>query len=204
MDNFLLWQLDEKESRRLFQQIISAVDYCHRHMVVHRDLKPENVLLDAHMNAKIADFGKCVSVRSLNLQNFIIKKYGRICTGLCSNPWVFEIHAYAIQRCTNLSRFIKHDVRRRVPANKLWFSKLCCSWGHLRKVALTQNFKHAPIMLLVKQNPVKCRFEIKGFVFPHPQVIRWSRGRYLEQWSYSLCLVVWDASLWRRPRANTL
>lgn len=51
-------QLDEKESRRLFQQIISAVDYCHRHMVVHRDLKPENVLLDAHMNAKIADFGE--------------------------------------------------------------------------------------------------------------------------------------------------
>lgn len=52
------WQLDEKESRRLFQQIISAVDYCHRHMVVHRDLKPENVLLDAQMNAKIADFGQ--------------------------------------------------------------------------------------------------------------------------------------------------
>uniref|UniRef100_H2LFH8 5'-AMP-activated protein kinase catalytic subunit alpha-1 n=1 Tax=Oryzias latipes TaxID=8090 RepID=H2LFH8_ORYLA len=51
-------KLDEKESRRLFQQIISAVDYCHRHMVVHRDLKPENVLLDAHMNAKIADFGR--------------------------------------------------------------------------------------------------------------------------------------------------
>lgn len=56
--SFLLFQLEEKESRRLFQQIISAVDYCHRHMVVHRDLKPENVLLDAHMNAKIADFGK--------------------------------------------------------------------------------------------------------------------------------------------------
>ncbi|XP_073418760.1 5'-AMP-activated protein kinase catalytic subunit alpha-1 isoform X4 [Dendrobates tinctorius] len=50
-------KLDEKESRRLFQQILSGVDYCHRHMVVHRDLKPENVLLDAHMNAKIADFG---------------------------------------------------------------------------------------------------------------------------------------------------
>ncbi|XP_064153211.1 5'-AMP-activated protein kinase catalytic subunit alpha-1-like isoform X1 [Anguilla rostrata] len=50
-------KLDEKESRRLFQQIISALDYCHRHMVVHRDLKPENVLLDAQMNAKIADFG---------------------------------------------------------------------------------------------------------------------------------------------------
>lgn len=67
MDHFFLLQLDEKESRRLFQQIISAVDYCHRHMVVHRDLKPENVLLDAHMNAKIADFGKCVFVLKLNV-----------------------------------------------------------------------------------------------------------------------------------------
>ncbi|XP_063780445.1 5'-AMP-activated protein kinase catalytic subunit alpha-1-like [Pseudophryne corroboree] len=50
-------KLDEKESRRLFQQILSGVDYCHRHMVVHRDLKLENVLLDAHVNVKIADFG---------------------------------------------------------------------------------------------------------------------------------------------------
>ncbi|EMP36500.1 5'-AMP-activated protein kinase catalytic subunit alpha-2 [Chelonia mydas] len=50
-------RVEDAEARRLFQQILSAVDYCHRHMVVHRDLKPENVLLDAHMNAKIADFG---------------------------------------------------------------------------------------------------------------------------------------------------
>ncbi|CAH2310473.1 5 -AMP-activated kinase catalytic subunit alpha-2 [Pelobates cultripes] len=50
-------RVEESEARRLFQQILSAVDYCHRHMVVHRDLKPENVLLDGHMNAKIADFG---------------------------------------------------------------------------------------------------------------------------------------------------
>uniref|UniRef100_A0A2R9B7S7 5'-AMP-activated protein kinase catalytic subunit alpha-1 n=1 Tax=Pan paniscus TaxID=9597 RepID=A0A2R9B7S7_PANPA len=57
-------ELDEKESRRLFQQILSGVDYCHRHMVVHRDLKPENVLLDAHMNAKIADFD-CMQAQSL-------------------------------------------------------------------------------------------------------------------------------------------
>ncbi|XP_037071802.1 5'-AMP-activated protein kinase catalytic subunit alpha-2-like isoform X1 [Pollicipes pollicipes] len=50
-------KLKEQEARRFFQQIISGVDYCHRHMVVHRDLKPENLLLDSNRNVKIADFG---------------------------------------------------------------------------------------------------------------------------------------------------
>jgi len=50
-------RLSEVDARRFFQQIISGVDYCHRHMVVHRDLKPENLLLDSDFNLKIADFG---------------------------------------------------------------------------------------------------------------------------------------------------
>uniref|UniRef100_A0A5S6QEU6 non-specific serine/threonine protein kinase n=1 Tax=Trichuris muris TaxID=70415 RepID=A0A5S6QEU6_TRIMR len=50
-------RLQVHEARHFFQQIISGVDYCHRHMVVHRDLKPENLLLDSHNNVKIADFG---------------------------------------------------------------------------------------------------------------------------------------------------
>ncbi|KAL1129949.1 hypothetical protein AAG570_012893 [Ranatra chinensis] len=50
-------KLKEFEARRFFQQIISGVDYCHRHMIVHRDLKPENLLLDHNLHVKIADFG---------------------------------------------------------------------------------------------------------------------------------------------------
>ncbi|KAL4236652.1 serine threonine-protein kinase [Mactra antiquata] len=50
-------KLKEHEARRFFQQIVSGVDYCHRHMVVHRDLKPENLLLDHNLNVKLADFG---------------------------------------------------------------------------------------------------------------------------------------------------
>ncbi len=54
----LTFQLKENDARRFFQQIISGVDYCHRHMIVHRDLKPENLLLDRYLNVKIADFGR--------------------------------------------------------------------------------------------------------------------------------------------------
>lgn len=50
-------RLGEAKARKLFQQIICAVEYCHRHKIVHRDLKPENLLLDQNMNVKIADFG---------------------------------------------------------------------------------------------------------------------------------------------------
>lgn len=50
-------RMPENEARRFFQQIISAVEYCHKHKIVHRDLKPENLLLDDNQNVKIADFG---------------------------------------------------------------------------------------------------------------------------------------------------
>jgi len=59
---FCCRQLKESEARRFFQQIISGVDYCHRHMIVHRDLKPENLLLDKYLNVKIADFGRVVPI----------------------------------------------------------------------------------------------------------------------------------------------
>jgi len=45
-------KLQEHQARRFFQQIISGVDYCHRHMIVHRDLKPENLLLDLQYACK--------------------------------------------------------------------------------------------------------------------------------------------------------
>uniref|UniRef100_A0A673YDT5 non-specific serine/threonine protein kinase n=1 Tax=Salmo trutta TaxID=8032 RepID=A0A673YDT5_SALTR len=50
-------RMSEDEARKKFGQILTAVDYCHRHHIVHRDLKTENLLLDANMNIKLADFG---------------------------------------------------------------------------------------------------------------------------------------------------
>ncbi|XP_045794468.1 CBL-interacting protein kinase 2-like [Trifolium pratense] len=44
-------------ARRYFQQLISAVDFCHSRGVFHRDLKPENLLLDENDNLKVSDFG---------------------------------------------------------------------------------------------------------------------------------------------------
>ncbi|KAB2627920.1 CBL-interacting serine/threonine-protein kinase 25-like [Pyrus ussuriensis x Pyrus communis] len=50
-------RLKEDQARKYFQQLISAVDFCHSRGVSHRDLKPENLLLDENEDLKISDFG---------------------------------------------------------------------------------------------------------------------------------------------------
>lgn len=50
-------KLKEDVARKYFQQLISAVDFCHSRGVYHRDLKPENLLLDENGNLKVSDFG---------------------------------------------------------------------------------------------------------------------------------------------------
>lgn len=50
-------KLKEKQSRKFFRQLLSAVDYCHKNSVVHRDLKIENIMVDKNLNIKLIDFG---------------------------------------------------------------------------------------------------------------------------------------------------
>jgi serine/threonine protein kinase len=47
--------LDERVT--LFAQVLGAVQYAHRNLVVHRDLKPSNLLVDAQGRVKLLDFG---------------------------------------------------------------------------------------------------------------------------------------------------
>ncbi|KAJ4954050.1 hypothetical protein NE237_030882 [Protea cynaroides] len=59
-------RLKEDVARAYFQQLISAIDFCHSRGVYHRDLKPENLLLDDEGNLKVTDFG--LSAFSENLK----------------------------------------------------------------------------------------------------------------------------------------
>ncbi|PVF96374.1 Pkinase-domain-containing protein [Serendipita vermifera] len=49
--------LREKDAKKLFAQLISAVWYIHQKKIVHRDLKLENLLLDRNRNIIVTDFG---------------------------------------------------------------------------------------------------------------------------------------------------
>ncbi|KAL7747270.1 hypothetical protein RI367_007324 [Sorochytrium milnesiophthora] len=57
-------RLSEKEARRFFRQLISAIHQCHQANVVHRDLKLDNLLLSGTRDILITDFGLGRTFRS--------------------------------------------------------------------------------------------------------------------------------------------
>ena len=50
-------KLDIKTALKYFRQVLSALEFAHRHMVIHRDIRPSNILINEEDNIKITDFG---------------------------------------------------------------------------------------------------------------------------------------------------
>lgn len=50
-------KLDIKTALKYFRQVLSALEFAHRHMVIHRDIRPSNILINEENNIKITDFG---------------------------------------------------------------------------------------------------------------------------------------------------
>ncbi|EPY51025.1 CAMK/CAMKL/AMPK protein kinase Ppk9 [Schizosaccharomyces cryophilus OY26] len=49
-------RLNEAVARRIFQQVVFAIEYCHQNNVSHRDLKLENILVSNSLTVKLSDF----------------------------------------------------------------------------------------------------------------------------------------------------
>ena len=57
-------KFSEEKSCKIFQQIISGLEYLHKNYICHRDIKPENILIDEYGDAKLTDFGLSKSFKN--------------------------------------------------------------------------------------------------------------------------------------------
>lgn len=63
-------RIDENECRKVFSQLIKAIEFCHKKNIIHRDIKLENVIVDQNFNLKLIDFGFGAITSHSKLQNF--------------------------------------------------------------------------------------------------------------------------------------
>ncbi|TMW84289.1 hypothetical protein EJD97_025472 [Solanum chilense] len=111
-------KLSETLGRKLFQQLVDGVSYCHDKGVFHRDLKLENVLIDGGRNIKITDFGLSALPQHLRddgllhttcgSPNYVAPEvlYNRGYNGATSDTWSCGVILYVI-----LTGFLPFDDR---------------------------------------------------------------------------------------------
>ncbi len=86
--------IKSSESLRLMQGICAGVASAHEHGILHRDIKPANILLDAHLQPKIGDFGLARPVdREVEDGEMIFGTPGYTAPEVIEPPHVFDQRA---------------------------------------------------------------------------------------------------------------
>ena len=67
--------LSEQETKKMFYQIVKAVQQCHNNGIYHGDLKPENILLNENYEPVLCDFGYGCIMEEENGEKKKLNKY---------------------------------------------------------------------------------------------------------------------------------
>lgn len=61
------YEVPEEWAKFYIAELTLALDAIHQIGYVHRDIKPDNMLLDTKGHLKLADFGTCMKMDSVNV-----------------------------------------------------------------------------------------------------------------------------------------
>uniref|UniRef100_A0ABK0KZM2 non-specific serine/threonine protein kinase n=1 Tax=Rattus norvegicus TaxID=10116 RepID=A0ABK0KZM2_RAT len=95
--------IEEDEARQIFEQILSAVSYCHGKGIVHRDLKLDNIMIDINKKVKVIDFGLSTKTQPGHMLNQHCGAYsfgspelflGLLYDGMKNDMWTIGVVLY--------------------------------------------------------------------------------------------------------------
>ena len=66
------YEMPEEWARFYIAELTLALDAIHQIGYVHRDIKPDNMLLDTKGHLKLADFGTCMKMDSVNVGPWLL------------------------------------------------------------------------------------------------------------------------------------
>lgn len=58
--------MSEATAKKIFHQLILAIQYLHDNNIIHRDIKAENILIDSEKNIRLIDFGLATDINEFN------------------------------------------------------------------------------------------------------------------------------------------
>ncbi|PRP83104.1 hypothetical protein PROFUN_09783 [Planoprotostelium fungivorum] len=139
----------EKDARKIFKQIVKAVQYVHEQHFAHRDLKMENIIMNENGRIKIIDFGLCCRTEEGKLYNKWCGSQDYCC------PEILQKQPYNGQACDVWSLGVVLYI--------LLYAEL--PFGFKTRVkAVLKGQPHPPLNFADKRNPNKVSEEAKNLI----------------------------------------
>ncbi|KAF8794628.1 testis-specific serine/threonine-protein kinase 1-like [Argiope bruennichi] len=131
-------RLNEKEARKFFEQMVSAMKYLHGLNIAHRDLKCENIMIDDNFKIKIIDFGFCRSTVDSSGRRRLSETFcgstayaaPEVLQGLPYNPMMYDVWSLGCVLYimttgmmpyddSHIRKMVQHQLKRQIkfPAN---------------------------------------------------------------------------------------
>ena len=84
------YEVPEEWAKFYIAELTLALDAIHQIGYVHRDIKPDNMLLDTKGHLKLADFGTCMKMDSVNVGPWpLIVGVFCVCVCVCVLMYVY-------------------------------------------------------------------------------------------------------------------
>lgn len=89
-------RINEKVLGKVAESVLTGLNYLHQQRIIHRDIKPSNILVDAHGNVKLCDFGVSGEVVNSLATTFVGTQYYMAPERIMGKPYTVTCDVWSL------------------------------------------------------------------------------------------------------------